>query len=169
MQLSEVRRADADDVFAPARIEDWNRLNSTFEAISGYSLYDATDTAAQLPERTRYAGVGPRFLEVLGLAPALGRGFDERRAPVRGAATLLVSDRFWRNRLAADPGAPGRTVQASDVTGTLSFDRRRHAALFRVSRRRSRHLVGLKIDAPWMRSRESSCVHDGDRPPQARA
>ena len=155
VQLSEVRRKTPTIFSTPARIEDWNRLNSTFEAISGYSLYDATDSSRQLPERTRYAGVGPRFLEVLGLSPALGRGLDERAHRFGVPTTLLVSDRFWRDRLAADPGAPGRTVQASDVTGTLSFE---VAGVMPPSFVFPDVNVGswsaLKIDAPWMRSRD---------------
>lgn len=157
VRLSEVRRQTETIFSTPARIEDWNRLNSTFEAISGYSLYDATDSSRQLPERTRYAGIGPRFLEVLGSAPALGRDLDEQAHTFGTPTTLLVSDRFWRDRLGADPAAPGRTVQAQDVTGTLSFE---------VAGVMPRSFVfpdaavdswsALKIDAPWMRSRQSS-------------
>ncbi len=156
VRLSEVRRHTQTAFSTPARIEDWNRLNSTFEAISGYSLYDATDSSRQLPERTRYAGVGPRFLEVLGLTPALGRGLDDKAHSFGTPTTLLVSDRFWRDRLDGDPGAPGRTVQAADVIGTVSFE---VAGVMPPSFVFPDPEVGswsaLKIDAPWMRSRQA--------------
>jgi putative ABC transport system permease protein len=156
VRLSEVRRQTQTIFSTPARIEDWNRLNSTFEAISGYSLYDATDSSRQLPERTRYAGVGPRFLEVFGLAPALGRGLDDKAHRFGTPTTLLVSDRFWRDRLGADPAAPGRTVQAADVTGAVSFE---VAGVMPPSFVFPDPEVGswsaLKIDAPWMRSRQA--------------
>ena len=48
VRLGEVRRQTQTIFSTPARIEDWNRLNSTFEAISGYSLYDATDSSGTL-------------------------------------------------------------------------------------------------------------------------
>lgn len=81
------------------------QFRASANTISGYSLYDATDSSQALPERTRYAGVGPRSLAVLGLAPALGRGLDERVHRFGTPTTLLVSDRFWRDRLGADPAA----------------------------------------------------------------
>jgi putative ABC transport system permease protein len=157
VRLSEVRRQTETIVSVPARIEDWNRLNSTFEAISGFSLYDATDSSRQLPERTRYAGVGPRFLDVLGVAPVLGRGFDEKAHRFGTPTTLLISDRFWRDRLGADPAAPGRRVQAPDVTGTVSFE---IAGVMPQSFQFMDHAIGswsaLKVDAPWMKSRQAS-------------
>ncbi|HEY7191228.1 MAG TPA: ABC transporter permease, partial [Vicinamibacterales bacterium] len=157
VRLGEVRRGTATIFATPSRIEDWNRLNSTFEAISGYSLYDATDSSRQLPERTRYAGVSPRFLEVLGLAPALGRGLDQRAHAYGAPTTLLVSDRFWRDRLGADPEAPGRIIQAPDVTGTVSFE---VAGVMPPSFVFPDIEVGswsaLKVDAPWMRSRQGA-------------
>ena len=156
VRLAEVHRQTQTDFSTPARIEDWNRLNSTFEVISGYSLYDATDSNRQLPERTRYAGVGPRFLDVLGLAPTLGRGLDDKAHRFGTPTTLLVSDRFWRDRLGADPGAPGRAVQAADVTGTVSFE---VAGVmppsFVFPDPEVDSWSALKIDAPWMRSRRA--------------
>jgi predicted permease len=157
VRLGEVHRKTSTIFSTPARIEDWNRLNSTFESISGYSLYDATDSSRQLPERTRYAGVSPRFLEVLGLAPALGRGLDERAHTYGAPTTLLVSDRFWRDRLGADPAAAGRIIRAPDVAGTVSFE---VAGVMPPSFVFPDTEVGswsaLKVDAPWMRSRQSS-------------
>ncbi|HEY1307890.1 MAG TPA: ABC transporter permease [Vicinamibacterales bacterium] len=157
VRLSEVRRRTETIFSTPARIEDWNRLNSTFDAITGYSLYDATDSSRNLPERTRYAGVGPRFLQVLGLAPALGRDLDAIAHRFGTPTTLLVSDRFWRDRLGADPAAPGRTMQAQDVTGTLSFEVAGvmpHSFVFPDAA--VDNWSALKIDAPWMRSRQAS-------------
>ena len=36
---------------APVRLEDWNRLNSTFEGITGFYTEDVSETSADLPER----------------------------------------------------------------------------------------------------------------------
>jgi len=156
VRLAEMRRQRLTIFSTPSRIEDWNRLNSTFEAISGYSLYDATDGSQALPERTRYAGVSPRFLKVLGLAPTLGRGLDDRAHRFGTPAVLLVSDRFWRDRLNSDPAAPGRSVQNDDVSGTVSSE---IAGVMPPSFVFPDDTIGswsaLKIDAPWMRSRNS--------------
>ena len=54
------------------RLEDWNRLNSTFQAIAGYYTEDSSETSGALPEKVTEAFVTPRFLQVLGVSPALG-------------------------------------------------------------------------------------------------
>src|SRR5262249_52363529 len=58
--------------FAPPRLEDWNRLNSTFQAITGYYTENGSETSGSLPEQVRHAWVSPRFLQVLGISPAIG-------------------------------------------------------------------------------------------------
>src|SRR5229473_2017997 len=55
---------------APTRLEDWNRLNSTFQAITGYYTEDASESSGALPEKVTQAWVAPRFLQVWGVAPA---------------------------------------------------------------------------------------------------
>jgi putative ABC transport system permease protein len=60
---------------APVRLEEWNELNSTFEAISGYFTEDVSDTTGDEPTRTRWAGVAPDFLRVWQVPPLLGRDF----------------------------------------------------------------------------------------------
>src|SRR5438876_9278469 len=47
---------------APVRIEDWNRMNSTFQAITGYYVDDASETSGALPEKITWGLVAPRFL-----------------------------------------------------------------------------------------------------------
>ena len=72
VRLSQTQQASLETMIAPVRLEDWNRLNSTFSAISGYGVEDVSETSGDLPERVRRAFVTPRLLEVWGVAPALG-------------------------------------------------------------------------------------------------
>ena len=96
---------------APVRLEDWNRLNSTFQAISGYYEDDATDTSGSLPEKITVAMVAPRFLQVMGVSPALGRDFAPEEERYGGPAAVLISDRYWRHQLQADPKAIGKRLR----------------------------------------------------------
>src|ERR1700751_4497107 len=66
---------DANHFVAPVRVEDWNRIASTFEGISGYYFDDLSELSGPLPEKVTEALVAPRFLQVLQAPPALGRGF----------------------------------------------------------------------------------------------
>src|SRR5271168_2456968 len=63
------------NLVAPARLEDWNRLNSTFQALTGYYSEDVTESTGALPERVTRAWVSPRFFRVWAVSPALGREF----------------------------------------------------------------------------------------------
>src|SRR5690349_5433619 len=104
LMLLEQKRPKVSQTFvAPVRLMDWGRLNSTFQGISGYYNEDASETSGELPEKVKRAFVAPRFLEVLGVAPAQGRGFRPEEEHFGGPNAVLVSDRFWRRRFQADP------------------------------------------------------------------
>lgn len=119
VRVSQTLEGAPDTHIAPVRLEEWNRLSSTFEAITGYYTEDASDTSGDLPERLRRAWVAPRFLDVWGVAPALGRGFTAAEHREGGPSAVLISDRYWRNRFSADPNVLDRTVRIGDRTSPI--------------------------------------------------
>lgn len=126
-RLMRVRQAqETESSIAPPRLEDWNRLSATFEAISGFYVEEVSDTTGDLPQRLRRAVVAPRFLEVLGVTPALGRPFNSEEHRFGGPASVLISDRYWKTRLGADPRVPGNVVRIEDrpfsIVGVLPAD-----------------------------------------------
>jgi len=104
---------------APVRLEDWNRLNSTFQAITGYYTEDVSETSGPLPEKVTKASVAPRFFQVWGIWPALGREFAPEEQQFRGPNAVVVSDRFWRRRFGADPRAVGKKLRLEGFTYTI--------------------------------------------------
>ena len=113
MRITQVRDGRP-SLVAPVRIEDWNRLSSTFDGITSFFVEDVTDTTGEFPETARRATVAPRFFDVWGIAPALGRGFTD--ADHRGvSAAIVVSDRYWRTRLNADPDVLDRDIRIGEV------------------------------------------------------
>lgn len=104
---------------APVRLEEWNQLNSTFEGITGFFTEDVSETSADLPEQLRRAYVAPRFVDVWGMAPALGRGFTEAEHEPGGPAAVVISDRYWRRRFAADPDVLGKLVRVAGETAPI--------------------------------------------------
>jgi putative ABC transport system permease protein len=117
---------ETETTIAPARLEDWNRLNSTFEALSGYYVEDVSDTTRDLPERLRRAVVAPRFLEVLSIGPPRGRRFTDAEHRFGGPPAVMISDGYWRNRLDADPNVLARLVRIADrsysIVGVMPAD-----------------------------------------------
>jgi putative ABC transport system permease protein len=109
--LRQVQERAAESNIAPVRLEDWQRLNVAFDGITGYFTEDVSDTSGEVPERVKRAWVAPRFLDVWGMAPAIGRGFTAAEYRAGGPAAVLVSDRYWRVRLGGDPHVLGQSVR----------------------------------------------------------
>ncbi|HEX4229687.1 MAG TPA: ABC transporter permease [Bryobacteraceae bacterium] len=109
-QLNRAARNTASFV-APSRLEDWNRLNTTFQAISGWYTEDVSDLSGALPEKVTEALVAPRFLEVWGVAPALGRDFTPEEERYGGPSAVLISEAYWRHRFHSDPHVVGKRLR----------------------------------------------------------
>ena len=117
VKLSQKNPKSQDASVAPPRLEDWNRLNSAFQAIAGYYTEDDSELSGELPEKLTRALVTPRFLQVWGVAPAMGRDFTPQEEHFGGPNAVLISDRLWRRRFDANPGAVGKTLRI----GSSSF------------------------------------------------
>jgi putative ABC transport system permease protein len=96
---------------APIRLEDWNRLSSTFQGLTGYYTEDVSESSGQLPEKVTRAWVAPRFFQVWGVVPGPGREFTPEEEAVNGPGAVLISDRFWRRRFNADPSVIGKNLR----------------------------------------------------------
>lgn len=121
MSLSQSRTTVQNSVpfVSPARLEDWNRMNSTFQAMTGFYAENDSETSGVLPEKLRQAFVAPRFLQVLGVSPALGRDFSPDEEHFGGPGAVLISDRFWRRRFAANPEALGKKLRINGYFETI--------------------------------------------------
>ena len=131
--LSESREGTPISNTAPVRLEEWNEASSTLEAITGYYTEDVSETSGDLPERFRLARVAPRFHEVWGVAPAFGRGLAPADSQVGASPVVLISDRFWRARLGADPNVTEQNLAPRRSGGRHC---RCHAGVVSVPRRR---------------------------------
>ena len=60
------------------------------------------------------------YLEVLGVAPALGRGFTQEDEQHGAPLAVILSDALWRGRFGADPRVVGETVRISNELYTVA-------------------------------------------------
>ncbi|HEX2444008.1 MAG TPA: ADOP family duplicated permease [Vicinamibacterales bacterium] len=95
---------------APARLEDWHRLNRSFAAISGSYSENVTDTIGAEPERLQGRRVAPRFFAVYAMPRLAGRTFTEEEERSNGPGAVVLSERFWTRRFNRDPAAVGRAL-----------------------------------------------------------
>ncbi len=156
----------------PVRLEEWNRLNTTFQSIAGYYTQDDSELSGELPEKLKRAFVSPRFLSTWGIAPQLGRDFTPEEEKFGGPNAILISDRLWRRRFAADPNVItkhlrfGRT--SAPIVGVLP-------ASFLIPDRDVDFWSVSAPDAPFAQSRDSTWfiafgrLKPGVTLPQARA
>ena len=64
--------------------------------------------------------VSPEYFEALGVAPAAGRLLSPETERAGSEPVVVVSERFWRRRLDADPRAVGSTLQVNGRSATLA-------------------------------------------------
>lgn len=73
----------------------------------------------QEPERVGGLRVTSDYFRVLGITPALGRGFEAADDTPAGRRVLLLSDALWRRRFHADAAVIGKPVQIGTATFTI--------------------------------------------------
>jgi len=95
---------------------DWLASNHVFEDIALYrNLANFNLTGAGDPERLLAARISANLLPVLGVSPAIGRGFTEEEDEIGNERVVLLSDALWRRRFAADPAIVGKAITLSGV------------------------------------------------------
>src|SRR4051812_1095377 len=100
-------RRERVSLVAPARLEDWQRLTSTFAAVSGSYAENVTDTSGAEPERLAGRRVAPRFFEVFGMAPLAGRVFAPAEERFGGSKVAVISEDYWIRRFGRSVSAVG--------------------------------------------------------------
>jgi predicted permease len=91
----------------------------TFSHVGAFLSGQFNLTGAGEPERLDGLLVSEGFLPSLGLAPVLGRTFSRDDDQPGHARVVLLSDRLWRERFAADPAIVGRSVTLNGDAHTV--------------------------------------------------
>jgi putative ABC transport system permease protein len=99
-----------ESLIAPGRIEDWNRLNRTFSAISGTYSENVTDISGREPERLAGRRVAPRYFQVFGARPLVGRTFTSEEERAGGPLAAVISYGLWARRYGLDPQVTNRRL-----------------------------------------------------------
>jgi putative ABC transport system permease protein len=97
---------------APGDFEDWKNQNRSFSQLAAYQ-WDFVNLSGNsaLPEQASGYRVTPNFFDVLGVKPAMGRAFTAGEAVPGHDQEVVLSNRMWRERYAADPAILGKTIR----------------------------------------------------------
>jgi predicted permease len=94
---------------------EWRRACTACEGIAAIRRAPYTLTGEADPQRIGGVRVTANLFSLLGVQPALGRGFhtdDEQEGRDR---VVVLSDAFWRRQFGADPTVIGRSITLSDT------------------------------------------------------
>jgi predicted permease len=108
--LGEIPLADAASsprVVTYTTFENWRLSAGSIATLEAFDGTNFTLTELGPPERLTGMDVTPGFLNLLGVRPALGRTFEMKDT---ATPVAIVSDAFWRRKLAADPAILGRQI-----------------------------------------------------------
>ena len=107
---TDLRERLGDMGVSPPTFLDWRSQAWSFEALSAYSEGDFVVTGRGEPEKITSAAVSGNFFALLGVRPALGRGFLPEEDQVHSRPVVILGDEFWRSRFGSDLGIVGRGI-----------------------------------------------------------
>ncbi len=99
-------------------------LSAQARPFSGLTAYPGINSGFNLsgegaPERVLGTRVTQPFFEVLGVQPALGRGFLPEEDVPGGARVVVLSHELWRRRFAASPRVLGQVLMLNSEAYTI--------------------------------------------------
>src|ERR1022692_3973852 len=99
----------------PADMADYNQ-NHVFTGIAHVGTPGMNLTGAGTPERIFGIQAGYNFLNILGVQPAMGRGFRPEEDRYGAPHVVVISHELWQQRLGGDRAVIGRSIQRDAAT-----------------------------------------------------
>jgi putative ABC transport system permease protein len=97
----------------------WQAENRTLESVGMYGGASYNLATGDGADFVPGAAVSWTMFHVLGIPPALGRDFQEGEDRVGAPKVIILSDRVWRDRFEARPGAIGQSIMVNGVPHTI--------------------------------------------------
>src|SRR5215208_5548159 len=99
-----------DEPASAPNYNDWRTGARSFEAVAAYADTGITLTGEGEPERVPGSAVSANYFQVLGVAPALGRGFLPEEETAGKNRVVVISHGVWQRLFGASPKALGQTL-----------------------------------------------------------
>jgi putative ABC transport system permease protein len=124
MVWDDMNKSEGDSTFfsTPAEWTEWRRLNTVFTDLACSQPGNAILSGDGEPEEVRARRVTWNLWTVLGVPPALGRGFTQEEDD-RGARVVVMSYGIWQRRFGGASDIVGRKIfindEAYEVVGVM--------------------------------------------------
>jgi len=100
-------------------LQDWQRQSQSFEGISAFGPSSVNLTGRDEPMRVRGGFVSANFFRLLGVQPALGRGFQPGDDEAGAARVVVINYSLWQSILGGDPNIVGKTLTLNGEVFTI--------------------------------------------------
>ncbi|MBV9925152.1 MAG: ABC transporter permease, partial [Acidobacteria bacterium] len=96
---------------------DWRTQTQSFEGVAAFGYAGGTITEGDRePERVSGMSTSANFFDVVGVRPALGRGFLPEEEAAGKNRVVVISHALWQRRYNSDPAVLGRQIT---ITGNV--------------------------------------------------
>jgi predicted permease len=106
------------EALSPAEYIDIRQARS-FAHIGSFDLGNRNIAGGEVPERVLTALLLDDLFPVIGLAPALGRGFTRAELAPNGPPVAVISHRLWQSRFGGDPAILQRGIRVSGRAASI--------------------------------------------------
>ena len=110
------------EVLSPAEYEDIKSSRS-FAQTGAFDLGNRNISGGDAAERVFTALLVDDLFPVIGMSPALGRGFTREELAPNGPRVAIISHRLWHSRFGADPAILSRPIriggEAASIVGVM--------------------------------------------------
>ena len=107
---------------------DWRKDNHTFTAMGVYRSFSFNLTGLGEAEQLRARFISSEFLNVVGVAPVIGRTFAPGEDDIGAAPIAIISEGLWKRKFNASPGVLRKILDLDGMSYAivgvvpLSFD-----------------------------------------------
>src|SRR2546426_5501957 len=105
--------------FSVPEIQDLKASVHSLTEFGDFSTIGFTLIGLGEPREVRAGVVGGTYFEVMGLHPVLGRLLDMRDDGPKAAGAAVLTYRFWKDTLKADPNVMGKNIRLGTRSATI--------------------------------------------------
>jgi predicted permease len=121
-QLAMLTATTSQDSATPVRLADmkvWQERSRTIKDIAYFSSAPAYLLSKDATQKIDSVGASANLFSLLGVAPALGRGFASSEQQPGKEDVAILSDIVWHTQFHADPKVLGQTVKVDNTPVTI--------------------------------------------------
>ncbi len=97
----------------------WREQTKMLEGIAAVGFNSLTLTGSGEPEQFSGNLLSPALMQVLGISPVAGRGFNPDEENPGSAPVAMIGEGLWKQRFGSDPGIIGRSITLNGAPTTV--------------------------------------------------